>query len=99
MKTIPLEAAGSLTSEDDLPIREIRGHNSNHYPLSLAAIPGSQLGLRLHYSADLFDQASAKTLAERLQRLLEQIAVDPSAPLHRLEILAPRRAPAADPGV
>jgi amino acid adenylation domain-containing protein/non-ribosomal peptide synthase protein (TIGR01720 family) len=85
----PVEGAGPVASEDDLPIREIRGHNSNHYPLSLAAIPGPQLGLRLHYSADLFDQASAKTLAERLVRLLEQIAVDPSVPLHRLEILAP----------
>ncbi len=43
----------------------------------------------LEYSADLFDRVSAERLAERLVRLLEQIAADPARPLHRLEILAP----------
>ena len=84
----PVEGGRQASGDDDLPIREIRGRNSNHYPLSLAAIPGPQLGLRLHYSADLFDTAAAATLAGRLVRLLEQIAADPSAPLHRLDILS-----------
>ncbi|MEQ1575330.1 MAG: amino acid adenylation domain-containing protein, partial [Vicinamibacterales bacterium] len=43
----------------------------------------------LEYSIDLFDRRSASRLAERLTRLLEQVAADPSVPVHRLEILAP----------
>ncbi len=86
----PVERGDLPATKDDLPLRSIRGHNSNHYPLSLAAIPGSQLTLRLHYNAGLFDRASAELLAARLTRLLEQFVADPSAPLHRLEILTPQ---------
>ena len=85
----PVEGADPAAGEDDLPLRAVRGHNSNHYPLSLAAIPGPRLTLRLHYSTDVYDQASAQALAGRLRRLLEQMAADPAAPLHRLEILTP----------
>ena len=45
--------------------------------------------MRLHYSAELFDQVSARRLAKRLVRLLEQITDKPSLPLHQLDILAP----------
>ncbi|MEQ1574804.1 MAG: amino acid adenylation domain-containing protein, partial [Vicinamibacterales bacterium] len=85
----PSDQADRPTPAGDLPLRALRGHNSNHYPLSLAAIPGPRLGLRLHYSADLFDRVAAERIAARLTRLLEQIAADPSVPLHRLDILAP----------
>ncbi|MDH3476203.1 MAG: amino acid adenylation domain-containing protein, partial [Rhodospirillales bacterium] len=55
-----------------------------------SAAAGQPAGLtgELEYSAELFDQASAERLAARLRRVLEQIAEDPSVPLHRLEILA-----------
>ncbi len=85
----PVDSLKVPAAADDLPLREVRGQNSNHYPLSLAVIPGDGLNLRLHYSAELFDRASAERVAERLVRLLEQIAADPARPLHRLEILHP----------
>ncbi len=85
----PVDGTPSTVSDDDLPLHAVRGHNSNHYPLSLAAIPTEGLCLRLHYSSDLFDPDSAERLAARLVRLLEQIADDPAAPLHRLTILSP----------
>ena len=85
----PVDQAHDPGTREDLPLRAVRGHNSNHYPLSFAAIPGPQLALRLHYRADLFDHASAERLAARLTRLLEQVTADPAAPLHRLDILAP----------
>jgi non-ribosomal peptide synthase protein (TIGR01720 family) len=85
----PVEPPNAPSTAEDLPLREIRGHNSNHYPLSLAVIPGDGLSLRFHYGEDLFDRASTEQLATRLVRLLEQIANDPSQPLHRLQILGP----------
>ena len=85
----PVDDIPAPVSDDDLPLRAVRGHNSNHYPLSLATIPEEGLCLRLHYSTGLFDQASAARLAQRLELLLEQIAANPAAPLHRLDILDP----------
>ncbi|MEV0390224.1 amino acid adenylation domain-containing protein [Nonomuraea sp. NPDC050643] len=41
----------------------------------------------LEYSKDLFERASARALAGRLVRLLEQALADPSAPIGRLDLL------------
>ncbi|WP_405824641.1 amino acid adenylation domain-containing protein [Streptomyces sp. NBC_01390] len=41
----------------------------------------------LEYSADLFDPATAATIAERLVRLLQAVAVAPDTPIGRIDIL------------
>ncbi|GAA3441684.1 amino acid adenylation domain-containing protein [Planomonospora venezuelensis] len=41
----------------------------------------------LEYSADLFDRATAATVAERLVRLLAGAVADPSRPIGRLDVL------------
>ncbi len=52
---------------------------------------GGPAGLdgRIDYSADLFDAATARALADRLVRLLAAAAADPGRPVARLELLAP----------
>ena len=40
----------------------------NHYPLTVAAAPGTELNLRLEYDTDVFDAAGVEALVERLQR-------------------------------
>ncbi|GAA4063690.1 amino acid adenylation domain-containing protein [Actinomadura miaoliensis] len=60
---------------------------TTHYPLSLVVGPGDGLELKLDYRPDAFDEASARTLAERLVRLLEQMAADPGLLVGRLEAL------------
>ncbi|HWH00004.1 MAG TPA: amino acid adenylation domain-containing protein, partial [Pilimelia sp.] len=42
---------------------------------------------QLVYAADLFDHGSAEALADRLVRVLAQVAADPDAPLRSLELL------------
>ncbi|MEQ1572601.1 MAG: amino acid adenylation domain-containing protein, partial [Vicinamibacterales bacterium] len=84
----PVDRSDWPATADDLPLRAVRGHNSNHYPLSLVASPGPWISLRLHYSVNLFDQASIERLAARLTRLLEQMAADLTLPLQRLVILS-----------
>ncbi|MFF2044616.1 amino acid adenylation domain-containing protein [Kitasatospora sp. NPDC058170] len=42
----------------------------------------------LEYSADLFDRSTAEALAERLVRLLEQVAREPRTRLGQLEVLS-----------
>jgi amino acid adenylation domain-containing protein/non-ribosomal peptide synthase protein (TIGR01720 family) len=85
----PVETFPPPRTADDLPLTAIRGNNSNHYPLSLAVLPGPPLGLRLHYSADVLGEAAIARLAAGLARVLEQIAGDPETPLRRLDVLAP----------
>ncbi|WP_068925909.1 amino acid adenylation domain-containing protein [Planobispora rosea] len=41
----------------------------------------------LEYSADLFDHATARTLAERFTRLLARAVADPDRPIGRLDVL------------
>ncbi|QFG21421.1 amino acid adenylation domain-containing protein [Actinomadura sp. WMMB 499] len=48
------------------------------------------IGGGLQYAADLFDASTARALARRLARVLEQIAADPRARLDEIEVLSAR---------
>ena len=85
----PVDPILNPRTSQDLPLRAIRGHNSNHYPLSLAALPAPQLGLRIHYDAHLFTSAHAERMTMRLRSLLEQIVRNPMVSVDRLEVLDP----------
>ena len=50
---------------------------STHYPLTVQAQPGHELGLRVEYDTDVFDAASIEALIERLQRVLVAMTADP----------------------
>ncbi|MEU6041874.1 amino acid adenylation domain-containing protein [Actinomadura sp. NPDC047616] len=43
----------------------------------------------IQYPTDLFDESTVRALADRLVRVLEQVAAEPEAPMDRLEILDP----------
>ena len=55
---------------DELAITEITARECNHYPLTLQAMPGTELGLRVEFDTDVFDTDSIETLIGRLQRVL-----------------------------
>ncbi|MEV6824241.1 amino acid adenylation domain-containing protein [Amycolatopsis sp. NPDC051102] len=44
----------------------------------------------LEFSLDLFDEPTARTLTERLVRLMTAVVADPDRPLSRLDVLDPR---------
>ncbi|MFD6308757.1 amino acid adenylation domain-containing protein, partial [Streptomyces sp. NPDC060223] len=66
-----------------------------HFDLSLSVIehrdeggaPAGMVG-EFEYAADLFDHESVLTLSERLVRVLEQVAADPSLRLRDIDVLA-----------
>src|SRR5690606_1526377 len=64
----PVDALPVAASADELPLTQVGGHNSNHYPLSLAAIPGDGLTLRLRYNAVVFAAEAVERLSARLVR-------------------------------
>ena len=83
----PVDQAALANAGNGLRVTPIAGHDVSHYPLSLGAMPGEQLRLRLDYRPDLFDRASIEALGERLVRLLEAAVAEPDRAIGRLDIL------------
>ncbi|MFJ6185357.1 amino acid adenylation domain-containing protein [Streptomyces sp. NPDC092295] len=84
----PLDRA-SLPAAGGLRIAGAQSRDSTHYALTLAAIPGAELGFRLVYRTDLVEPGRAADLMEWLRRLLEEAGRDPRRPFSRLDLLAP----------
>ncbi|WP_396931709.1 amino acid adenylation domain-containing protein [Mycolicibacterium sp.] len=84
----PIDAA-KLSGTDGLTVMEFAHHETNHYPLSVQAIPGDELTLRIEYDTDVFDAAGVDALSRRLQRVLVAMIADPARPLSALDLLDP----------
>jgi len=82
----PTDAA-KLSGVDGLTITELANRDYYHYPLTIQAVPGSELDLRVQYRADVFDAAGIDTLIERLQRVLVAMTTDPTQPLSSMDLL------------
>jgi Condensation domain len=71
----PVDAT-ALFSANGFAITEFAGREFNHYPLTLQATPGTELGLRVEYDTDVFDTASIERLIERFKRVLVVMTSD-----------------------
>jgi amino acid adenylation domain-containing protein/thioester reductase-like protein/non-ribosomal peptide synthase protein (TIGR01720 family) len=80
----------ALSETGGLAITEIHGRESTHYPLTLQATPGPELGLRLEYDTDVFDPATIDTLTERFKRVLVAMTADPGRSLSSVDLLDER---------
>ncbi|MEO3756638.1 condensation domain-containing protein, partial [Streptomyces sp. B6B3] len=77
----PRESAGSLL------ITPVHGHNLTHYPVSLAVFPGPELLFVVTCRSDLVDESTAGQLAERLIRVLRQVAADDERRVEDFDVL------------
>ena len=77
----------ALSGDHELAITEFTNREYNHYPLTLQAMPGAELGLRVEYDTDVFDAASIEALIERLQRVLVAMTADPGRRLSSVDLL------------
>jgi amino acid adenylation domain-containing protein/non-ribosomal peptide synthase protein (TIGR01720 family) len=83
----PVDAEGFSEPVEGLRVVGVHTTDDNHYPLSLAVLPGTRMHLRMGYRSDLFDRAAVERIALRLQRILEAIVADPELLLGRLDVL------------
>ncbi|RFU38961.1 non-ribosomal peptide synthetase, partial [Actinomadura logoneensis] len=58
--------------------------DATHYPLTLDAVPGDGLQLRLGYRTDVFDRPTAERIAAQLVGLVRALAERPDAPVGTL---------------
>src|SRR6202012_2983014 len=78
--TVPLGA-------QELAIADFTSLEATHYPLTVAALPGADLGFRFEFDTDVFDAASIETLFRRLQTVLDAMPADPSRPRPSVDLL------------
>ena len=63
-----------MSGEHELTITEFSAREYNHYPLTVQAQPGGELGLRVEFDTDVFDAASIEALIGRWRRVV--VALD-----------------------
>ncbi|MGA9675277.1 MAG: amino acid adenylation domain-containing protein, partial [Mycobacterium sp.] len=77
----------ALSGAHELTITEFTSREYNHYPLSVVALPGHELGVRVEFDTEVFDAALIKTLIEWLRRVLEAMTADPDRRLSAMDLL------------
>src|SRR5215204_1261086 len=77
--------------EEGKSLRVIEAHyvNKNNYPLTLIAVPGAQLHLRMKYDRQRFDDLAVGRMLDHVRTLLEGIIADPRQKLAALSPLTP----------
>ena len=82
----PIDAA-ALPGDHGFAITEFAGRASTHYPLTVVALPGAELRLRIEFDTDVFDAATSAALIERLQKILVAMTADPGKRLSSVDLL------------
>ncbi|KUH97780.1 non-ribosomal peptide synthetase, partial [Mycobacterium sp. IS-3022] len=77
----------ALLDVDGLAVTEFHTRERNDYPLTLQAMPGHELSLRLEYNTDVFDAADIATIIHRMQRVLIAMTTDPTRRLMSIDLL------------
>ena len=81
----PTDAA-ALSGIDGLAITELTNRDYYHYPLTIQAVPGRELDLRVQYRTDVFDAADIETLIVRIKQVLVAMTTDPTRPLTSVDV-------------
>ncbi|MEO3972429.1 amino acid adenylation domain-containing protein [Streptomyces sp. CAU 1734] len=90
-------AAGTPESPGALRTEHVSTVEGTHYPLTLGAVLGDRLRIRLAHRLARFSGTDAEGLAHALTRVLEQVIEDPSVPVGRLAVPGVTEEPALSP--
>ncbi|GAA0214560.1 hypothetical protein GCM10009527_007890 [Actinomadura nitritigenes] len=87
LENYPFDPDAAGTDLGGLTLHNVDGHDATHYPLTLAAVPGPGLSLRLDFRTDLYGEDEAQRTMRRFVRILESVAHRPDLPLGRIDVL------------
>ncbi|MCV7076859.1 amino acid adenylation domain-containing protein [Mycobacterium szulgai] len=82
----PIDDVATL-SVGDLAIAEGASRERTHYPLTVQAVPGREVGLRVEFRTDVFDSSIVQRMAERFVRVLAAMTANPERPLCSTDVL------------
>jgi len=83
----PLDGA-RLAQAGDLRVVGVDVHDATHYPLTLTAAAGTELGFTLGYRPTAFSRAEVEAVADRLVLLLTAVSNAPGQALATLDIVS-----------
>ncbi|MEG4987494.1 amino acid adenylation domain-containing protein [Microcoleus sp. BR0-C5] len=72
----------------NLKVEKIRSWETTNYPLTVMAMPGAELTLKIGYSSSLFEDAAIARMLGHLQTLLEGMTANPERKLSELPLLS-----------
>ncbi|MFI6997607.1 amino acid adenylation domain-containing protein [Nocardia sp. NPDC050175] len=72
---------------DGLSVTGVGAVNGTHYPLTIMVVLDSQLRVSVKYLRDLFDEAAAQALAQRLSALIRRFVTNPQARIADIDVL------------
>ncbi|TQF01225.1 amino acid adenylation domain-containing protein [Kitasatospora acidiphila] len=84
----PLDTA-ALSDGDGLRITGGTGDDRTHYPVTVTALPGDRLELRVDYRPHAVRPGTAERIPALLQRILQAITDDPDQLTARIDLLTP----------
>ncbi|MFN6010474.1 MAG: non-ribosomal peptide synthetase [Microcystis sp.] len=82
----PVDATAVL-GNDSFYLENIQVSQQTNYPLTLIALPGDQLQVRISYDTNRFDDGTITRLLGHFQTLLEGIVANPEARVSQLPLL------------
>ena len=82
----PIDTAALLAAHD-LAVTDLTSREYNHYPISVTALPGAELGLRVEYDTHKFGPAEIATVVARFEQVVEAMTTDAEQPLARIGAL------------
>nr|APD71466.1 non-ribosomal peptide synthetase 5 [Streptomyces sp.] len=88
-ENFPLAEAAEAAADGQggLRIAGVTARDARHYPLSLVVLPGREFEVRFDYAPDLLTRDEVAAVAERLRRLLLDLAAAPGRRLGGLDVL------------
>ncbi|WP_097246838.1 amino acid adenylation domain-containing protein [Nocardia amikacinitolerans] len=72
---------------DGMSVSGVHVADGTHYPVSVIVALGEQLHVEIKYLRDLFDEAAARTLADRLAALIGAFVAEPRARVAEIDAL------------
>ncbi|WP_420799449.1 amino acid adenylation domain-containing protein [Mycobacterium celatum] len=82
----PIET-NAMSGVDGPAITGFTSRESTDYPLTMQAIPGHELGLRVEYDTEVFDPEYIESLVGRLERVLAAMTANPTRALSSMDLL------------
>jgi amino acid adenylation domain-containing protein len=83
----PVDATLLETAQGGLEIQEVRTSEQTNYPLTLVALPGDELALRINYQQQRFPESAIARMLGHLHCLLESIVARPEQAIAQLDLM------------
>lgn len=88
-ESFPVDRAGltDATAAAGITVTGVRPYAATHYAATILAAADPHLRLSMQYQPDVLDQVAAERVADRMTRVLRQIAVDPNLTVRQIDVL------------